>query len=348
MMSMMMNTSNATANTNQLIMSLIHVAHDYVPSQSQYIILAMIMPFAVLCNLFVLYHLLMDPALRKELHNHVIIAILFASLEFNLIHVPFSINLFITGSIWPRSIVACTIWRFTAYAGCNANDVFLAWAAIERHILIYHSNTMKQSRYRLLFHYGPLAFLMVYLIAFNAACFLTPVCFSNYNFAVVFCDASCLGAIPFMSTWYLMVNQLTAAIIAIAFSLALLIRTIIQRKRMKKSIEWSRLNKLTTQVLVITVLFIVLEMPYAITCTFAYFGHFTESIPFGYLNSTSLFLCYIMPIIMPFACFLGLSNELWPRLIKPINSILKRNVNEKISTEKMSTIMNTQITSKQN
>ncbi|CAF4079094.1 unnamed protein product [Adineta steineri] len=334
-----MNTTNTTTDVDQLIMSLVHAVHDYVPSQAQYIILLIIMPLAVACNLFILYHLLTDKNLRKELHNHVIIAILFSSLQFNLIHAPFSINLFRTGSVWPRSIIACSIWRFTAYTGCNANDVFLAWAAIERHILIYHSNLMKQPRYQILFHYVPLALLLVYLIGFNAACFLTPTCFTSYNFNVVFCDASCLNAVPFMATWYLMVNQLVAAIIAIVFSLALWLRVIYQRKRAKGTVEWRRLNKLTTQVLVITVLFIVLEMPYAITCTINYLKNMNESIIFGYGNSISLFLCYIMPIIMPFACLLGLHKELWPRLMKPINHLLKRNEKEKssvVATEQLS------------
>ena len=331
MVFMNMNTTDGTGNMSDLILSLIHGVHDYVPSQSQYAILLIIAPFAIACNLFVLYHLLTDKTLRKELHNHVIIGILFSSLEFNLIHVPFSINLFRTGSIWPRSIIACSIWRFTAYAGCNANDVLLAWAAIERHILIYRSNMMKQRRNQILFHYGPLAFLVIYLVAFNAACFFTPACFSNYNFNVVFCDASCLGSVLFMLTWYLVVNQLFAATIAIVFSLLLWIRIIQQKRRMNGNVEWHRLNKLTTQVLVLTVLFVILEMPYAITCTLAYTGNYGGSTMFGLMNSISLFFCYVMPIIMPFACFLGLSSELWPRLMKPVNKLLGRE-NEKEST----------------
>ena len=347
-----MNITNDTENANELIMSLLHAVHDYVPSQAQYIILLIIVPFAIACNLFVLFRLLTNEVLRKALHNHVIIAILFSSLQFNLIHVPFSINLFLTGSIWPRSIIACSVWRFTAYTGCNANDVLLAWAAIERHILIYHSNMMNQFHKRLIFHYGPLAFLIIYLLAFNAGCFLTPACFSNYDFAVVFCDASCLGSVMFMLTWYLIVNQLIAATLAIVFSLILWIRVVQRRKRMRGTVEWGRLNRLTSQVLVITILFIVLEMPYAITCTFAYTGYFTNSITFGYFNSISLFLCYIMPVIMPFACLLGLLQDLWPTRIKPMNSILGqtngencvvRNIPTAINTQKMSKTMNTQM-----
>ena len=140
--------TNSTNDTNSLTESLSRTIHDYVPSQCQFIILIIIIPFALGCNIFVLYRLLTDKNLRKELYNHVIIAILFSSLEFNLIHVPFSINLFLTGSVWPRSIIACTIWRFTAYLGCNANDVLLAWAAVERHLLVYQSNMMRVSRNR--------------------------------------------------------------------------------------------------------------------------------------------------------------------------------------------------------
>ncbi|CAF1261888.1 unnamed protein product [Adineta ricciae] len=323
---MLMNSKTNTNNTvdiDDLIDSLVHALHDYVPSQAQYIILLFIVPLAILCNLFVLYHLLMDSNLRKEAHNHVIIAILFSSLEFNLIHAPFSINLFRTGSVWPRSIIACSIWRFTAYLGCNANDVLLAWAAIERHILIYHSNMMRVLRNRIIFHYIPLGMLVIYLFGFNAACFLTPACFANYNFNVVFCDATCLNSVPFMASWYLAVNQLVAALLAIVFSLILWVRVIGQQKRMKRSHEWRRFYKLSMQVIVITILFIVLETPYAITCTLAYTGHFSNSMVFDYSNSISLFLCYIMPIIMPFACFLGLYNELWPRLVKPFNRILR-------------------------
>ena len=323
-----MNGTNGTDDANELVLALLHAVHDYVPSQAQFIILLMIVPFALACNVFVLYRLLTKKVLRKELHNHVIIAILFASLQFNLIHVPFSINLFRTGSIWPRSIIACSIWRFTAYTGCNANDVLLAWAAVERHILIYHDNMMRLARNRWIFHYGPLVLLTIYLLAFNGACFFTPACFSHYDFSLVFCDASCLNSVPFMSAWYLMVNQLTAATLAIVFSLILWIRIVQRRKRMRGTVEWRRLNKLTAQVLVITVLFIFLEMPYAITCCLTYGGYFTGSTVFGYANSISLFLCYIMPIVMPFACFLGLFQDMWPKRSRVVQNLSETNQNK--------------------
>ena len=312
-------------NDSDLFLSLAHPRHNLVSNELQFTILICLAPVAIACNLFVLYHLLMDKDLRTQLHNHVIIAILFASLEFNLIHVPFSINLFRTGSVWPRSIVACSLWRFTAYTGCNANDVLLAWAAVERHILVYHSNALHSSRNRLLLHYLPLAILVAYLFGFNAACFFTPTCFSQYDFSAVFCDATCLGSVVFMSTWYLVINQLLAALIAIVFSVALWIRVIRQRALMKKSVEWRRFNKLTSQVLVLTVLFIVLELPYAITGTFDYFGVFRNSWKFDLLNAISLFLCYIMPIIMPFACFLGLFQELKKKCFNPVRYLLKDN-----------------------
>ncbi len=93
---------------------------------------------------------------------------------------------------------------------------------------------------------------------------------------------------------------------------------------MKRSVERCHLNKLTSQVLVLTILFIILEMSYAITCTFAYTGHFVGSTTFDLIDSISLFLCYIMPMIMPFACFLDLFTDFWPRLTKPFNSLLGR------------------------
>lgn len=181
---------------------------------------------------------------------------------------------------------------------------------------------MQNKRNRILFHYGPMCFLVIYLFAFNAACFFTPACFSQYDFSAVFCDPTCFGSVVFMSTWYLVVNQLLAAILAIAFSLALLVRVLQKRKMRRQNIEWRRLNKLTGQVLVITVLFIVLELPYAITCTMDYTSHFHGSPIFDLINEISLFLCYVMPIVMPFACFLGLFHELWPKMIKPISKFL--------------------------
>lgn len=313
------------SNSSSLVDFLAHPTHNLVPEKAQYAILLIITPLATLCNLFVLYHLLFDPVLRKQLHNHVIIAILFASLEFNLIHVPFSVNLFITGSVWPRSIIACSIWRFTAYLGCNANDVLLAWAAIERHILIYHSNALRQYRYRLLLHYIPLIAIVLYLFFFNAASFFTPACFSHYDYTAVFCDATCLGSVVFMSTWYLAVNQLFAALIAIVFSFALLFRVIQRRIYWKKPLDWHRLNKLTIQVLVLTALFIVLELPYAISGTLDYFGLFRQSYTFKLINAINLFLCYIMPIIMPFACFLGLYEDLRGKLCQPVRKLFKSN-----------------------
>ena len=83
-----------------------------------------------------------------------------------------------------------------------------------------------------------------------------------------------------MSIWYLTVNQSFAALVAISFNCALLVRVIEQRMHWQNNVDWHRSNKLTTQVLVLRALFIASELPYAFRGSMDYLGSFRDSYMF--------------------------------------------------------------------
>ena len=59
-----------------------------------------------------------------------------------------------------------------------------------------------------------------------------------------------------------------------------------------------------------------------LTLTVDDFGLFRGSSTFKWINAVDLFLCYSMPIIIPFACFSGLYGELRGNICQPVRKLL--------------------------
>ncbi len=129
------------------------------PSQVQFwTFLAFEIP-SLACTIFLLIHLLFNRKLRQALHNHVIIIFLFLTLCIEIFDDPLYIDAYRFGGTvnsFPISIPICLMWWFIDYGFYGAITFFLAWASIERHILIFHHQLLQTQRQKFLLHYLPL------------------------------------------------------------------------------------------------------------------------------------------------------------------------------------------------
>ncbi|CAF4067599.1 unnamed protein product, partial [Adineta steineri] len=74
---------------------------------------------SLICCLFVLYHFLFDSNLRRGLHNHVIIIILFMCLIWELTTVPWSMYLFLYDVVWIQTPTFLVYGITTPMNNCN-------------------------------------------------------------------------------------------------------------------------------------------------------------------------------------------------------------------------------------
>jgi hypothetical protein len=123
---------------------------------------------SIICCLFVLYHLLFDRVLRRTLNNHVIIVLLFNTLLYQLTSIPLHLSYYFLSTVWPAAPQVCLIWMFIDGGLFTLALILVAWASIERYILIFHDKWMATRKKRFFVHYLPLVVIFVYCFLFHA------------------------------------------------------------------------------------------------------------------------------------------------------------------------------------
>ena len=135
---------------------------------------------SIICSFFVLYHFLFDRNLRRALNNHVFVVIIIIGLIAELTVYPWKLyNLRLT-EIWIRSPTFCLIWWFINESTYPIQTFLIAWATIERHILIFNDRLMKEKRWRLLLHYFPIIASLLYGFILYSYTFFFPPCDNQY------------------------------------------------------------------------------------------------------------------------------------------------------------------------
>ncbi len=121
---------------------------------------------SILCSLFVLYHMLSSSTQRQSLANHVIIVILIISFLSVTIDLSITLTYLHQGTIDSQSSFLCYFWMFIDYVLYAEGMLIIAWASIERHILIFASQWFHSSCQKFFIHYFPILLSLIYPIIF--------------------------------------------------------------------------------------------------------------------------------------------------------------------------------------
>jgi hypothetical protein len=131
------------------------------------------------------------------------------------------------------------------------------WATVERHILVFYSQITRTKRGRFFAHYVPLSFfslctplLYFYLI------FLHP-CDRIFINTSVRCGPICYFVIA--PIWFIYYDSLANYTIPI-----LILRFLKQKCRLKESIRWCQGRKMIIQLTLVSVSYLVFDLPYII------------------------------------------------------------------------------------
>ena len=254
-----------------------------------------LLPFyipSLVCSLFVLYHLIFDQILLKALHNHVIILLLLVNFLIQLTSLSWTIDYYRRGSVLLFTREFCLTWLFMEESLFISMNLLFAWATIERHLLILHDRLFIGKIKRLILHYFPLVFLLVYCICYNTIAVLLPPCSNTFDYSAMVCALSSL----------------------LTCSLALLIRVIYQKYRLRQGVRWRNYRKMTIQLLSISALYFVIYIP-EMLMEFAYLCGVSEDIGADFMNYMEFFTHY-GNILFPFVCVVSL-----PELTRKVQRI---------------------------
>jgi hypothetical protein len=268
---------------------------------------------SIICTLLLLYHLIHDRTLRKALNNHVIILLLILGLATQLIDIPFYLA-FITnlGIVKPSIPATCLTWWFVSFGMYNGGTILMAWAAIERHFLIFNSQWILTERGRRFVHYFPLTLLLFYIFIFYIYVLFFFPCENLYHYTLPLCNAyPCYQADSFLGVWDIIVNNILPSLLVALMSIALLIRVIRQKRRLNQQIQWRKQRKMTIQLLSLSALNIVFNIPLNLVSLAHLCG-----LPEDYgveAEQYFYFSCYFLTFLFPFVCLFS-----YPKLVRKI------------------------------
>ena len=261
---------------------------------------------SILCSIFVLYHLLVDRALRRALNNHVIIVILILGLVFELTDVVWLIHYYRIRIALVWAPVFCLIWVYIDVAGFITVLILVAWASVERHILIFHDSWISTRRRRIFIHYIPLIIFLLYPLIFYSFMFFFISCELPLDYTIIRCGYSyCAMYFPSLGTFDGIVNNVMPTFTIVTFSVLLLVRVLWQKRRLRQRINWRNYRKMIVQLLSISSIYLLFYFPPTIVYVAYTAGVSLSYNALDYYVSSQYFTPHIVMLI-PFMCAVSL------------------------------------------
>ena len=260
---------------------------------------------SLIAGLFDLYYLLSDTALRRGLHNHVIIVLLCIGIFYETTNIPWILYNDRNCRPMVRSEIFYFFWTYINYSFYSLQVELFAWATIERHILIFHDHWINTERRRFFIHYLPIIVIIIYYLIYFAFVHFFPFCKSTFDpFLAGGIHIPCVFHRTTLGMWDLMFHQVVPTLVIVTFSIALIIRSVLQRNRLGRSVEWKRYRKMTIQLLSISTIYIAFNGPWVLVIFSFQYG-LPESVAIVALVYTG-FLYYYVIFVFPFVCCLSL------------------------------------------
>ena len=249
-------------NTNYLLKNEEYgYAEVPLPRKTRFWILICFNIPAFICAVFLLVNLLIKRILRNELHNYVIILILILTIAIQLIDVNFYILFAGLGHVWLANPFFCNLWTLIATGFFNLLAMLLAWAAIERHILIFHSTLLNTQKNKIIFHYCPLILIIIYSIIFRIYIIFFPPCETFHDYVEPWCGYPCYYGEASLGSYDGIVNYFLPIFLIIIFNLALVIRYIRQKQRANQEFQWRKYRRMILQLLSVSLLLLIFFVP---------------------------------------------------------------------------------------
>lgn len=289
-------------NTTEIVMS-----DHHSPIPSLLYTFSTLMAFSILCYTFVLYHFLAKSATRHALHNHVMILLLVIYGIQTLISTSLHLDHFRRGYYWPPNMVYCFLLFMVDYVTYEIGALLMAWASIERHLLIFHTSAFETPIRRMIAHYFPLIFCLIYPTIYYTYFILFYPCESYYDMEKRVCVAACfLWTNSKMAIYELVMNGFVPVCLIAIFSVTLLVRVLWQKQRMGRQLTWKKNRKMTIQLLAVSTTFLIFNVGYFVIAL----GQMVWDVNFGAHIMVWFFSINVCApqLVFPFLCLGTMPN----------------------------------------
>jgi len=135
---------------------------------------------------------------------------------------------------------------------------------------------------------------------------------NTYDYTLPVCNSfPCYFDDPLLGIWDSVVNSIVPTIIITIFSVTLLIRVYLQKRRLRQTNLWRKQRKMTVQLLSYSVLYLITNIPLNILFV-AHLSGLPDDVGV-YVQLYFDYLCYFVILLFPFVC-LGILSELRKKL----------------------------------
>jgi hypothetical protein len=181
------------------------------------------------------------------------------------------------------------------------------WASIERHLLIFSNFIFQIQWKRIAFHYLPLIIAILYKPIWYGYLIFIYDCVNNWSYYELLCTTPCFYQNKIIGIIDWLFNTIIPAFSIALANLILIIRVIFRSSRLIDNLERRKKNrKMTIQLFVISLLFLIFWLPIAITGLIQqfFFSKFLIDIQFNIF----FYLIYFIQLFLPLVCLISLSE----------------------------------------
>jgi hypothetical protein len=265
---------------------------------------------SILVSLLIFIYFGFNRNARVTDHNHSILVLLSINFLQVITDLPMPMNFFyLNGIVHPATSAYCTWWTWYEFSLNTTNGILMAWISIERHLLIFHTNFLRNLPVwkRRLLHIVPLVVCSLWgPLYYFLTIIISPMCTNTWYFDSLLCSLSC-HLLTSWGTFDLFFDVIIPVLIIFVFNLALFIRVVYQNMIIIGRVRnnWQRERKMAFQLGIISFVYLAVWIPLSI----AQLGQI-------YINPTFLleqldtfnFLVYIVPLILPMVCLMSMSE----------------------------------------
>ena len=147
----------------------------------------------------------------------------------NGLELSFTLYFLYGGTIYSDS--KCTAWVLVNYILFEWSIYAMVWTSVERYLFIYHQQLVK--RHPVGLHYGPIGFVALYCPVLYVGLIILYQCESEYDVRLYNCGGPCYSLNPALGLPEWIVNGLCAESVVLIVDVAVIVRHLLQRHRMK-------------------------------------------------------------------------------------------------------------------
>ncbi|CAF3918477.1 unnamed protein product [Adineta steineri] len=294
----------------------------------KFIILLIIEILSLICSLCIIIFLCRNrlALVKKNLHNHFVLLLVSVTLINLTVDLPFTIAHYRLGYDEYRKISFCLWWYWIDYTLLVISIFLTAAASIQRHILIFNAHWFHIRRRRWLLHFLPIIICLFYPALFYLVVIIFYPCDYSNDEDDQSCNVPCYSDDNILFNYDWIINTAFPLTTIIFANITLVIRVIrsMRKIRQRQILTWKRQRKLTLQLFILSLLYIIGWVPSTVISILQSFllPNLLDDIPqLDYFNYLTYFVCPLQPFICVFSL---------PELIKILKAYWKKIVHRAI------------------